>query len=109
MHNKSSLLRDRAADGHTRVTFVELFFDLVFVFAVTQLSHLLLQALTPANAFQTMLLVLAVWWVWIYTAWVTNWLDPDNTAVRLLLFMLMLAGLILASAIPQAFAARGLW
>ena len=109
MQDKANLLRHHSGHENTRVTFVELFFDLVFVFAVTQLSHLLLQALTPANAFQTMLLVLAVWWVWIYTAWVTNWLDPSATAVRLLLFVLMLAGLVLAAAIPQAFAARGLW
>ena len=103
------LLRERSGDGHARVTFVELFFDLVFVFAVTQLSHLLLHSLTPAGAQQTLLLLLAVWWVWIFTSWVTNWLDPEATAVRLMLFGLMLGGLILAAAIPQAYEARGLW
>ena len=61
-----------------RVTFVELFFDLVFVFAVTQLSHTLLEHLQPLGALQTALLMMAVWWVWIYTSWVTNWLDPEQ-------------------------------
>jgi low temperature requirement protein LtrA len=70
------LLRQRSGDGHARVTFIELFFDLVFVFAITQLSHLLLHALTPSGVLQTLLLLFAVWWVWIFTSWVTNWLDP---------------------------------
>jgi low temperature requirement protein LtrA len=104
----SRLLRPREAHGHARVTNVELFFDLVFVFAVTQLSHHLLKNLTPMGTLHTCLLFVAVWWVWIYTSWVTNWLDPERTPVRLLLFGLMLAGLVLATSIPQAFGARGL-
>jgi low temperature requirement protein LtrA len=103
------LMRERIADRPARVTYVELFFDLVFVFAVTQLSHALLHHLTAVGALQTLLLLLAVWWVWIYTAWVTNWLDPETTPVRLLLFFLMLAGLILSASIPKAFEDRGLW
>jgi low temperature requirement protein LtrA len=87
---------------------VELFFDLVFVFAVTQLSHFLLHHLTPLGAVQTCLLLMAVWWVWIYTSWVTNWLDPDNTQVRVMLFLLMLAGLVLSTSLPEALAERGL-
>ena len=87
---------------------VELFFDLVFVFAVTQLSHALLDDLTPTGALRTLLLFLAVWWLWIFTSWVTNWLDPDRTPVRLMLFALMLGGLLLSSSIPHAFADRGL-
>jgi len=51
---------------------------------------------------------LAVWWVWIYTSWVTNWLDPERAPVRLLLFSLMLAGLILSASLPEAFGAKGL-
>ena len=57
---------------------------------------------------QTTLLFMAVWWVWIYTSWVTNWLDPEQTAVRLLLFALMLAGLVLSTSIPEAFGSKGL-
>jgi len=105
---RPSLLRVRKDDERSRVTFVELFFDLVIVFAVTQLSHRLLKHLTPFGAVQTVLLMMAVWWAWIDTAWITNWLDPDKPAVRLLLFALMLAGLVLSSSIPRAFEGRAL-
>ena len=66
----------RSRGSHARVTYVELFFDLVFVFAVTQLSHSLLAQLTLGGALQTLFLLLAVWWVWMYTCWFTNWLRP---------------------------------
>ncbi|MET0165730.1 MAG: low temperature requirement protein A [Vicinamibacterales bacterium] len=103
-----NLLRARSEHGHSKVTFVELFFDLVFVFAVTQLSHSLIEHFTLMGAVQTLLLMLAMWWVWIYTSWVTNWLDPEKLPVRLLLLTLMLLGLILSSSIPKAFESRGL-
>ena len=102
------LLRQRGGHEHGRVTFVELFFDLVFVLAITQLSHRLLAHLTPMGAVETILLLMAVWWAWIYTSWITNWLDPNTTPVRLALFALMLAGLLLSASIPKAFDARGL-
>ncbi|MDR6289507.1 low temperature requirement protein LtrA [Inquilinus ginsengisoli] len=105
---RRSLLRRRQEHEHGKVTFVELFFDLVFVFAITQLSHSLLKDLTLLGAVHTGLLFLAVWWVWIYTSWVTNWLDPERTPVRLLLLVLMLAGLILSTSLPEAFAEKGL-
>jgi low temperature requirement protein LtrA len=92
--------------GHHRVSFAELFFDLVFVFAVTQLSHSLIEHFSPLGAVQTLLLMLAVWWVWIYTAWFTNWLDPERTPVRLAMMAMMLAGLIIAASIPKAFDSR---
>jgi low temperature requirement protein LtrA len=101
-------LRTRHGHDHHRVTFIELFFDLVFVFAVTQLSHGLLHNLTPLGVVETALLMIAVWWAWIDTAWVTNWLDPEKAAVRLLLFALMLAGLVISASIPKAFEDRAL-
>jgi low temperature requirement protein LtrA len=85
------------------VTYVELFFDLVFVFAVTQLSHSLVKHLDFTGVLQTLLLMLAVWWVWIYTCWFTNWIDPDKPAPRVMMFLLMFAGLLLSAAIPNAF------
>jgi low temperature requirement protein LtrA len=94
---------------HSRVTFVELFFDLVFVFAITQISHTLLAHFTPLGVFQVTLLFLAVWWVWVFTSWITNWLNPEKTPVRLLLFAMMLGGLVLSTSIPKAFEERGLW
>ena len=94
---------------HSRVTYAELFFDLVFVFAVTQISHTLLAHFTLLGALQVTLLFLAVWWVWVFTSWITNWLDPEKTPVRLLLFAMMLGGLVLSTSIPKAFESRGLW
>jgi low temperature requirement protein LtrA len=102
------LLRARAPHRHHRVTYVELFFDLVFVFAITQISHTLLAHFTPLGVLQTTILFLAVWWVWIFTSWITNWLDPERTPVRVMLFVLMIFGLLLSTSIPKAFEARGL-
>jgi low temperature requirement protein LtrA len=100
--------RFRRRESNRGVTTLELFYDLVFVFAVTQVSHLLLADLTWRGAGQAALALLVVWWSWNYTTWVTNELDPDATAVRLLLIGLMLASLVMAVAIPRAFAHRGL-
>lgn len=102
------LLRPRRDGEHARVEYVELFFDLVFVFAITQLSHTLLHHLTPAGAAETGFLLLAVWWVWMYTTWVTNWLDPRRIPVRFMLFALMALGLVVSASIPQAFGDRAL-
>lgn len=101
------LLRRR--DGHhARVTFEELFFDLVYVFAVTQLSHELLTNLNVTGVIETLILWFAVWLGWQYTCWVTNWFDPETPRIRGVIFAVMLAGLIMASAIPGAFGERGL-
>ncbi len=108
MPHSVSLLRSRGRHDSGKVGMIELFFDLVFVFAVTQLSHSLLAHLSLAGALQATLLLVAVWWVWIFTSWVTNWLDPERTPVRLGLFVLMLAGLLLSVSIPKAFTERGL-
>ena len=101
------LLRDRS--GAQRVTNIELFFDLVYVFAVTQLSHYLLGHSTVRGALQAGLLLMMVWLVWSYTTWVTNWLDPDLMAVRLLLVALMLVSLAMSVSLPRAFEDLGLW
>ena len=98
----------RHTPGAARVTNVELFFDLVYVFAVTQLSHHLLNNPTITGALQTALLLAMVWLVWAYTAWVTNWLDPRRMPVRLLLIALLLVTLVMWAAIPEAFGSRGL-
>jgi low temperature requirement protein LtrA len=106
---RGAMFRVIAPDRPTRVTNAELFFDLVFVYAVTQLSHTLLGNFTPLGVVQNTLLFLAVWWTWVYTTWITNWLDPEQTPVRILLFLLMLGGIVLSVSIPTAFGARGLW
>lgn len=102
------LVRNRATPEAGRVAFVELFYDLVFVFAITQLSHLLLHHYTLVGALETAVLLLAVWWVWIFTTWVLNWLDPAAFSVRLMLYGSMLLGLFMSMSIPEAFDDRGL-
>jgi low temperature requirement protein LtrA len=101
------LLRDRS--GVQRVTNIELFFDLVYVFAITQLSHYLLGHADVRGALQAGLLLVMVWLVWSYTTWVTNWLDPELMAVRLLLVVLMLISLAMSASLPRAFEDLGLW
>jgi low temperature requirement protein LtrA len=103
----AGLLRDRNG-GEQPVTPLELFFDLVYVFAVTQLSHRLLDHLSLRGVLETLMLLLAVWGVWIYTAWFTNWFDPTRLAVRLVLVAVMLVSLLMSVAIPEAFGERGL-
>ena len=84
------------------MSFIELFFDLVFVFAVTQISHSLMEDFSARGMLRTLMLLLAVWWVWIFTAWVTNWLDPEKLPVRIALLGLMGLGLLLSASVPQA-------
>jgi low temperature requirement protein LtrA len=105
---KRNLLRDRDASHEERVGFVELFFDLVFVFAVTQVSHTLIVHPDPMGFLQAAMLFVAIWWVWVETAWVTNWLDVSHIEVRLLLFALMGAGLVMSISLPEAFGGRAL-
>jgi low temperature requirement protein LtrA len=102
----ASLLRVHV--GAKRVTTIELFFDLVYVFAITQLSHHLLGNPTWEGAWQTLLLLSAVWLVWVYTAAVTNYLDPERLPLRLLLLALMLLSLVMSAALPTAFGVGGL-
>jgi low temperature requirement protein LtrA len=78
------------------------------VFAITQVSHLLLDDLSWEGAGEAALVLLVVWWAWNYTTWVTNELDPDSPVVCLLLIGIMLATLLMAVAIPDAFGSKGL-
>jgi low temperature requirement protein LtrA len=103
---RTSLRREAGVEQHA--TTLELFYDLVFVFAVTQVSHLLLEHLTWEGAGQATMVLLVVWWSWNYTTWVTNELDPESIVVRLLLIALMLGSLLMAIAIPGAFGDRAL-
>lgn len=105
---RPSHLRDAREEADHSVSPLELFFDLVFVFAITQLSHYLLAHHTLAGALQTLVMFLAVWWAWIYTAWATNWLDPGRAPVRLVLLVVMLLSMVMSSAIPVAFGPGGL-
>jgi low temperature requirement protein LtrA len=95
-------------DGATQpTTTVELFFDLVYVFAVTQLSHLILDDLSVGGVASAFFLLLVVWWAWIYTTWMANWFDPASPAVGTVLTGAMLASLLMAAALPSALGEHG--
>ena len=99
-------LRD-LPDGETpRVTNIELFFDLVYVFSIIQLSHFLLAHQSLLGALQAVTLFAAVWWAWNYTAWATNWINPDHRSARLLMVALMACALLMAIAMPSAYSER---
>lgn len=101
------LLRKRETETAT-VSYSELLFDLIYVFSVTQLSHYLLHNLTWAGLLKETILWFAVWMLWQHTIWVTNWFNPDTRPIRILLFISMLVGLVMAASIPYAFTYRGL-
>ena len=92
---RTDLRRHGDGGDSSRVGYVELFFDLVFVFAVTQLSHGLIAHPGAETLAHTLVLGVAVWWVWVFTMWTTNWLDPERVPVRTMLVVLMLLGLVL--------------
>ena len=97
----------RAPDAERVVTPLELFFDLVYVFAIGQLSDHLLEHVDLRTGAETLILALAVFYGWYMTAWGANWLDPDRLPVRALLVGLMFASLLMSVAIPEAFGGRG--
>jgi low temperature requirement protein LtrA len=101
-------LRARGEAGAERTTYLELFFDLVYVFAITQLSHLILNDASASGIAEAVFLLVVVWWAWIYTTWMTNWFDPGSPAVRTVLTGVMLASLLMAAAIPHALGDDGL-
>src|SRR3954453_355612 len=90
-----------------RVSTLELFFDLVFVFTITQLAELLSEHLTLATAGNVMLILAVVWWMYSGYAWLTNAVAPTSTIRRTLLLAGMAGFLVMALAIPGAFGEYG--
>ncbi|MDH6466309.1 low temperature requirement protein LtrA [Micromonospora sp. A200] len=91
-----------------RATFLDLFLDLVFVFALFRLSHGLRDHLNWSGAFQTLVLLLAVWRVWFATAEKADRFDPRRPAIQALAIGCMFGSLVLAAAVPEAFGEHGL-
>jgi low temperature requirement protein LtrA len=89
-------------DEH-QVTPLELFFDLVFVFAITQVTIMLADDPTWGGAFQGMLVLAALWWAWSVYAWLTSAMDVDEGGVRLAMLAAMAAMFGVALAVPGAF------
>jgi low temperature requirement protein LtrA len=93
-----------ALEREPRVTPLELFFDLVFVFAFTQVTGLMSSDPTAGGALRGMLVLAALWWAWAGYAWLTNTMDPDEGGVRLAVLIVVGALLVLSLAVPEAFA-----
>ncbi|MET8833885.1 low temperature requirement protein A [Micromonospora sp. NPDC004540] len=104
--NTSDLLRNHAEPQ--RATYVELFFDVILVFALTRLSHTLFTDLTWLGALHTVILLAAFWWVWVFTAWTTDRLNPAQPAIQVVIIPIMLGTLIMAGAAPTAFGGDGM-
>jgi low temperature requirement protein LtrA len=101
-------IRLRHSEAPQRATFLELFFDLAFVFALYQLSHELLEHLSWTGALQMLIVFLAVWRVWGITTWITDRFDPQWQPLQLMVIVSLLGILILAAALPEAFGEYGL-
>jgi low temperature requirement protein LtrA len=97
----------RGPEEPQQVTFLELFFDLAFVYALFQLSHGLLAHLRWSGAFQTLVLLLAVWLVWSSTARIRSRYDARRSVIQLLVIGSMFGAAVLAAAVPEAFSTRG--
>lgn len=97
----------RAPEEVRQATFLELFFDLAFVFTLTRLSSELLHNLSWTGALRTLILLLPVWFIWRFTSLVTARFRPDHQAVQIAVIALMLASLGVAVAIPGAYTDRG--
>ena len=86
-----------------RVTALELFFDLVFVLALTQCTALMAETPTWEGLVQALFVLVVLWWSWGGYAWLTSVVDPEEGAVRLAMFAAMAAFLVAALAVPNAF------
>ncbi len=105
---RTDLLRPADRERGERVAFVELFFDLVFVLALTQVGAVVADVSSGLDALHAVLVLVAVWWLWMHTTWVTNWLDPGRLPVRLAVIVLAGTGLLLSTAIQESLGDRAL-
>jgi low temperature requirement protein LtrA len=95
------------SNDELRVSTLELFFDLVFVFTITQLTAVLVAKPTGESLAQVVLMLTAIWWMYGAFAWLTNAVPPDRTALRLPLLAGMLAFFAISLTIPTAFGENG--
>ncbi len=100
-------MADRAIEREQRVTPLELFFDLVVVFAITQVTELMSSDLTWRGLGRGLLVFAAIWWSWTGYAWLTNALEPEEGLVRAGMFAAMAAMFVVALAVPRVFGSEG--
>ncbi len=97
-----------AEDDERAVTPLELFFDLVFVFAITQVTAKIAAEPIWWGLVRGLLVISLLWWAWVAYAWLTNTIDADEGGTRILMFVAMGAMFVVALAIPEAFGDDGL-
>jgi len=97
------------AEEERKTSYLELFFDLVFVFAFTQVTALILEDTSVEGFLRAALVLAMVWWAWSAYAWMTNAIDIENTVTRLIMFAAMAAGFFMALAVPDAFQDEAAW
>jgi low temperature requirement protein LtrA len=100
---------ETAAEDERKTSYLELFFDLVYVFAFTQVTALLLEDTSPAGFVRSALVLAMVWWAWSAYAWLTNAIEIDNAVTRLIILAAMLAGFFMALSVPDAFQDEAAW
>ena len=93
----------RQESAEERVTPLELFFDLIFVFAITQVTGLVVDDPTWAGLVRGLLVLGVLWWAWAAYAWLTNTVNPEEGEVRIAMFAAMGAMLIASLAVPDVF------
>ena len=97
------------AEEERKTSYIELFFDLVFVFAFTQVTALILEDTSVQGFLRAALVLAMVWWAWSAYAWMTNAIDIENAVTRLIMFAAMTAAFFMAISVPDAFQDEAAW
>jgi low temperature requirement protein LtrA len=100
---------DSAAEVERRTSYLELFFDLVFVFAITQVATLIVSQPTAGGFARSALVLALIWWAWSGFAWMTNAIDIESEGVRLTFLLVTAGSFFMALAVPHAYADEGAW
>ncbi len=103
------VVESTSEEGERKTSYLELFFDLVFVFAITQVTLLILEDTSPAGFARAALVLALVWWAWSAYAWMTNAIDIESLVVRLIVLAAMAAAFFMALAVPDAYQDEGVW
>ena len=110
MSDIAPLVAEATVEEEERKTsYLELFFDLVFVFAFTQVTALILEDTSPQGFARSALVLAMVWWSWSAYAWMTNAVDIENAVTRLIIFAAMASGFFMALAVPDAYQDEAAW
>ncbi len=107
--SEAAALASKSAKEEQRTSYLELFFDLVVVLAITQVSTLIVDDPTAAGFGRAALMLAMIWWAWSGYAWMTNAIDIDSLLIRLVFLAGMGAMFFMALAVPKAYGGQGLW